>query len=730
MSKLLVVESPTKAKTISAFLGSEYVVKASVGHFRDLPRHEMGVEPPNYKPKYEINPEKSKMVAELKQLASTATHVILGTDADREGEAIAWHLKEALKLKDPDRIVFQDVNKPTLLAALASPRKIDMKLVHAQEARRISDRLVGYTLSPLAQRASGINNLSVGRVQSIALRLVVDREREILSFTPTAFYTVQIVLPSGLHLELAIKSIRPDIDRLTDPALADVIAMVKEVTIKSVETKPRSIAPRSALTTSLLQQAANAKLKMPLKTCMATAQALFDKGLITYHRTDDPNMSDAGYEKLCAYLKTAGLEARRGKRIFKSKESAQEAHEAIRPYDFAVAEIDGTDDEKRVYALIRDRAIRSQMPDAEEDVTTIVAQDIRELCNDRDGEFQAQFSCIGRVETAAGWRAYKREDLDDDKDGQGDQVISVKPEVGSAHQVIEATRLDKKTTAPKRYTEGSLVQEMERLGIGRPSTWASVISTIVGHGFVTIGDPNDKKKPTTALIPQEIGFALIDTHAPHRFLDYQFTSQVEQQLDDIAAGKLQYLPMVRDMDALIQADLCMLKFDALHAIAKRNGAACPKCGTAVKRLKSKERGDYFWVHLAETPECDKFLGDADGKPVVKVAGTVASACPRCQKPLKRLQSRNEPGSYYWAHVDQTHAEGCDRFLDDLAGEPRIKAMAARPEASCPACGQTVRRFANKDVQRPGFYWMHAMDTTSCSKFLRDADGKPVPPQAK
>lgn len=730
MTKLLIVESPTKAKTISAFLGSEYIVKASVGHFRDLPRHEMGVEPPNYKPKYEINPEKKDIVNALKKLASSATHIYLGTDADREGEAIAWHLKEALKLQDPERIIFHDVNKPTILAALASPRKIDMKLVHAQEARRISDRLVGYTLSPLSQRASGINNLSVGRVQSIAVKLVVEREREILNFIPTAFYSVEITLSSGVRMTLALKSIRPDLERLTDPAMADVIAMVKDVIIHSVETKPRSISPKSALTTSLLQQTANAKLKMSLKLCMSTAQSLFDKGLITYHRTDDPNMSEGAYEKLCVYLKSINLEARRGRRIYKSKEGAQEAHEAIRPYDFAVEDFEGTDDEKRLYTLIRDRAIRSQMPDAEEDVTTIIAEDVRPLVNDRDQEFKAKFSCVGRVETVAGWRSYKRDDADDDKEEQGSQTLSVLPTVGSPESVMEAVRQDKMTNAPKRFTEGSLVNEMERLGIGRPSTWASVVTTIVSHGFVTLGDATDKKKPATALIPKEIGFAIVDTHADHRFLSYDFTSKVEQQLDSIAAGSLQYLPMVRDMDALIQEDLGMLKFEPLYNIAKQSGSVCPKCEQLVRRLKSKTKGTYFWIHAADEHGCEKYLSDDDGKPIIKVAGTIGSACPRCTKPVKRLTSKSDKKSFYWVHVEQADSEGCERFLDDDNGHPRVKVAIARPEAPCPACGLIVRRFPSKDLKRPGFYWMHVKDTDSCSTFLRDDDGKPVAPNPK
>lgn len=730
MTKLLIVESPTKAKTISAFLGSDYVVKASVGHFRDLPRHEMGVEPPNYVPKYEINPEKKDIVNALRKLASTATHIYLGTDADREGEAIAWHLKQVLNLKDPQRIIFHDVNKPTILAALAAPRKIDMKLVHAQEARRVSDRLVGYTLSPLSQRASGINNLSVGRVQSIAVRLVVDREREILKFKPSAFYAVDITLASGLLMTLALKSIRPDLERLTDPALADVIAMVKEVTIQSIETKPRAISPKPALTTSLLQQTANAKLKMSLKSCMSTAQALFDKGLITYHRTDDPNMSDAAYDKLCIYLKSVDLEPRRGKRIYKSKAGAQEAHEAIRPYDFAVEDFEGSEDEKRLYTLIRDRAIRSQMPDAEEDVTTIIAEDQRPLVNDRDQEFKAKFSCVGRVETVAGWRSYKRDDADEDKEEQGSQIISTQPEIGSTESVVDAKRLDKMTSAPKRFTEGSLVNEMERLGIGRPSTWASVVTTIVTHGFVTLGDPKDKKKPATALIPNEIGFAVVDAHYEHRFLSYNFTSKVEQQLDDIAGGNLQYLPMVRDMHALIEEDLSMLKFEPLYNLARQSGSACPKCDSPVKRLKSKEKGTFFWVHIAENHDCEKYLSDDDGAPVFKLAGTIGSACPKCEKPLKRLASKDSRSSFYWVHADKTDSESCDKYFDDENGIPRVKSIIIRPEAICPACSQTVRRFPSKDQKRPGFFWMHLKDTATCSTFLRDEDGKPVAPNQK
>lgn len=680
MTKLLIVESPNKAKKIASFLDREWIVKASFGHVRDLPKKVIGVEAPYFRPTYEIHPDKAKTISELKKLCASASHVFLATDPDREGEAIAWHLQEVLKLREPFRVTFNSVEKKTVLQAIAQPRAIDMNLVHAQEGRRVCDRLVGYMVSPLVSNAAG-KRLSAGRVQSVALLLVVERERAIRKFVSTAYFEVEITLENGLKMKLRPQSIAPDCERIIDRNLAEVIAAASEVVISRVETKPQSIHPKPAFTTSTLQQSANASFKMSAADTMKVAQSLFENGHITYHRTDDPNLSADAYEQVCAWLRDHGFPHQPVQRRWQAKGNAQEAHEAIRPTDFNMDHIAGTADEQRVYKLIRDRAIRSQMLSATEDVTIVEAQDLRDLANEQGTEFNAVFLARARKETQAGFRAYTTDEKEE-KDGEENQLIPVLPEEGALHQIEHAQVLDKKTQPPKRYTEGTLVRELERLGIGRPSTYASILQNIIGREYLRVGDPEGKKSQSNMLFAQPLGELLTDALRPAQFLDPQFTNRLEAQLDDITGGKMDYLSVVRELHATVEKDLSMLNLAGLQAQATHAGdyreAPCPQCQTPLKRLPSKQKkGEFYWAHKEMQPDCVKFLSDEKGTPTLKRhPAPTDAACPSCGQAVRRLPSKQKVGEFFWIHREEPKT--CSRFLPDdngHPGKPKQRAMS-------------------------------------------------------
>lgn len=681
MSKLLIVESPNKAKKFASFLDAGWVVKASMGHVRDLPEQEMGVEPPNFRPTYASNERQRKTLAALKQACATASHVYLATDPDREGEAIAWHLKEALKVKDPFRVTFQSMDKAAVLKAIQNPRKIDMDLVRAQEGRRVCDRLVGYMVSKVLCDAAR-SKLSAGRVQSPTTALVVERELEIRNFVTKPYYEVEITLANGLKLKLLPKSVSKTCERITDRSLAEVIAGITEARITRAETKPQQIHPKPALTTSTLQQAASASFKLSGTDTMRIAQTLFENGVITYHRTDNPNLSEEGYEAACEWLKANGLEYQRGQRRWESKGNAQEAHEAIRPTDFSLVDIEGSDQEKAVYRLIRERALRAQMPCAVDDVTIIEATDLRELNNELDDAFFAVFSAKGRKEVEPGFRALTCSEKEEGE-VEDEQKLVATPELENTHRIEHAQVLDKKTQPPKRYTEGSLVAKLEKLGIGRPSTYASILQNVITRGYITVGDPAGGSKQKTMLFASDLGIALVEALKPGRFMDYQFTNQLEKRLDDIAEGKADYLPIVRDLHATVERDLSMLNLAAIQSQRPNGGgdyrqSPCPKCGQSVKRLPSKSRkGEFFWVHVEETTDCEKYLDDQKGQPALKVQqARPESSCPSCGQVVRRLESKQKKGEFFWVHVEEPAT--CSKFLPDENGKPgerRQKAMS-------------------------------------------------------
>lgn len=566
---LVIVESPAKAKTIEGYLGKDFLVTSSYGHIRDLEKKNKGVDiENNFKPLYKIPEDKKKVVTELKKLSKTAETVWLATDEDREGEAISWHLKEALELEDKKikRIVFDEITKTAILNAIKNPRKIDYHLVDAQQARRILDRLVGFEVSAILWRKVK-SKLSAGRVQSVAVRLIVEREREIDSFVPESRYKViaNFVVEdekgnkTNLKAELArfLKDEKEAEDFLKKCSTSDFI-------VEDVEKKPVKRSPAAPFTTSTLQQEAARKLRYSVSRTMLLAQRLYEAGKITYMRTDSVNLSDFALDAAEQTIKQDYGKNYLQRRQFKTKsKSAQEAHEAIRPTDFNREKVDGPKDEQALYELIWKRAIASQMSDAEIERTTAKIK-----ITGLDDVLTAK----GEVIKFDGFLKVYLEDTDDENQENGDETILPPLKVGQILEMKEVVATERYTRPPARYTEASLVKKLEELGIGRPSTYAPTISTIQKRGYVhkeermgteraykilTLNKKKEIKHETKTeitgadkgkLFPADIAMLVTDFLNQHfpQIMDYQFTAHVEDELDEIAEGKMGYHEMLEE----------------------------------------------------------------------------------------------------------------------------------------------------------------------------------------
>ncbi|HQO49710.1 MAG TPA: type I DNA topoisomerase [Bacteroidales bacterium] len=567
MSKnLVIVESPAKAKTIEGFLGKDYVVKSSFGHVMDLSKTQLGVDIDNgFEPQYEISPDKKKLVSELKKAAKEAEMVWLASDEDREGEAISWHLFKALGLKEDNtrRIVFHEITKQAITRAIENPRSIDTHLVAAQQARRVLDRLVGYELSPLLWKKVK-PALSAGRVQSVAVRLIVEREEEIRNFQTTSSFRITAVFTATINgTEQSINAELPERFENHEQALQFVKSCLgASYKVVGIEKKPAKKSPAPPFTTSTLQQEASRKLGFSVANTMRVAQNLYESGKITYMRTDSVNLSD-----LALQMAKKEITDRFGKEFVKTRryatktKGAQEAHEAIRPTYFENATAGGTNDEKKLYDLIWKRAIASQMADAELERTII---DIAVSTN--GNTFVAQ----GEVILFEGFLKVYLEGTDDDNNDASEGILP--PLVsGQALALKEMLATERFTRHPARYTEASLVKKMEELGIGRPSTYAPTISTIQKREYVVKQDrPGEKRsyqviklvkdqikektetentgQEKAKLFPTDIG-ALVNKFLIQHFeniIDFNFTANVEKEFDDIAEGKIVWNKMIRD----------------------------------------------------------------------------------------------------------------------------------------------------------------------------------------
>ena len=566
-SNLVIVESPGKIDKIKKALGSDYMVKASIGHIRDLDESGLSIDVENgFKPEYVVPADKRKVVADLKKAAKEAKAVWLASDADREGEAISWHLFETLGLnkENTKRIVFQEITKPAILNAIENPREIDMNLVNAQQARRVLDRLVGFELSPVLWRKIQ-PKLSAGRVQSVALRLIVDREREILAFNHEAYYKVEAMFhpegtAEGTLVKAALDRKFKDMESAKD-FLEKCIGA--NFSICSIEKKEGNRFPAPPFTTSTLQQEAARKLRFSVSQTMSIAQKLYENGYITYMRTDSTNLSALALGTAKKFIcDNFGEEYSKMRNKWGKAKGAQEAHEAIRPTYIDNTTIEGTPQEKRLYELIWKRTVASQMADAR-----VLKTDIKVASDKGEEKFNVQASQVL-------FDGFLKLYIESTDDPQQDDELVILPELGIGDRMMEngITAECKYTAAPSRYTDASLIKKLEELEIGRPSTYAPTITTLTkARGYVVKGDKpgekhtvtnlslkNGKIKTSTQtetvgaeknrLLPQDIGMIVTDYLVKNfpQVLDYKFTANVEEDFDKVAEGELVWNSMIGD----------------------------------------------------------------------------------------------------------------------------------------------------------------------------------------
>lgn len=583
---LVIVESPSKAKTIEKYLGKEYTVRASVGHVRDLPKSNTDAVDiaSGFVPKYIISPGKEKVIAELKREAKKADAVLLATDPDREGEAIAWHVSELIKdaNKKQKRVVFHEITEPAITEAIAHPRDIDLNLKEAQEARRVLDRLVGYDLSGLIWKKVRYG-LSAGRVQSPALRIIMEREREIRAFKPETYFTLTALTATELKTDLPLTCV----EQPKEESEAERIVRTGKAhpwTIVDIAVSEQKRAPRPPFTTSTLQQAASTRLGFSPSRTMGAAQKLYEAGHITYMRTDSTVMSAIAQKQILALV-----HAEHGKefvqpRTYKTKsKSAQEAHEAIRPTNFAKKHVGLNDDQKKLYTLIWERVVSSQMSDARIERTKIVAN----ITGSKDAI--PDFAANGSRVLFHGWLAV-------DTRARGEDIEVPKLHTGDPLTLKELSFERKETQPPSRYSEAGLIKELEKRGIGRPSTYASIMNTIVERGYVT--------KEGRTLIPTETG-DLVSSFLEEHFATYigdDFTSEMENELDEIAGGGRSYRKTLEDFYTPFQKEVA-----AKEHIEKITNLGpgpkefpCPICGDDM--VIKLGRGGKF-LSCARYPDC-------------------------------------------------------------------------------------------------------------------------------
>jgi DNA topoisomerase-1 len=686
---LIIVESPTKARTIKKFLPPRFVVKASVGHVRDLPKSTLGVDVEHgFQPKYLTIKGKGEVIKDLKSATKSASDVFLATDPDREGEAIAWHLAELLKLDHPKRIELHEITKEAALKALADPHEIDMDRVNAQQARRILDRLVGYKISPLLW-AKVRGGLSAGRVQSVAVKLIVDREREIERFVPREYWTIAALLHKrgdGVVFPAELSEIDGEKAEIGNGGRADqIVADLQDAAFSVLAVKQREVrrSPAAPFTTSTLQQEASRKLRFRVRKTMQLAQGLYEgvdlgaegtQGLITYMRTDSTRVSEAAREAAKAFVLVGyGEQYADGGRQFKVREGAQDAHEAIRPTSVARTpqSLAGIlkRDELKLYQLIWERFVASQMAAAVYDQTSvdIAAKPLR-------GRTRYLFRASGSVLKFAGYTKVYEEGKDDDalaaeaSAGKGERARVLLPALAKS-DALEKRSIDPKqhfTEPPPRYTEATLVRALEENGIGRPSTYSSIVETIQARHYV--------QQIERRFRPTEIGTAVNDLLAEHfkDIMTLQYTAKMESELDGVAERKEDWVDVLRRFYGTFEHDLELAErlLPKLELKDEPTDELCEKCGRPMV-IKTGRFGRF--ISCTGYPECKTT------KPILKETGAL---CPKDGGKVVERKSRRGRTFY-----------GCANYpACDFVSWERVV-----PEP-CPVCGSHVVVKSKRGVQ--------------------------------
>jgi DNA topoisomerase-1 len=635
---LVIVESPAKAKTIEKFLGKDYKVLSSYGHIRDLKDKDLSVDVNNnFKPDYVISPDKAELVKNLKKAAKEAKTVWLASDEDREGEAIAWHLYTVLGLNENDskRIVFHEITKNAILNAIEHPRNINLDLVDAQQARRVLDRIVGFELSPILWKKI-MPSLSAGRVQSVAVRLIVEREREINQFNSEAFFRIQaqLLLPDGKTVIKAELNKRFKTEAEAQAFLENIKDAV--FTIEDINTRPGKKSPAAPFTTSTLQQEAARKIGFSVSQTMSVAQKLYEAGLITYMRTDSLNLSTLALNAAQKEIQDEfGNEYVKIRQYHTKTKGAQEAHEAIRPSYMNNRTIKGTAQEQRLYKLIWERTVASQMADAELERTTV--------CIGISGNATDKFHVQGEVITFDGFLRVYLEDTDDENQENNMETILPPMQLNEILDLIEATAIERLTQKPPRYTEASLVRKLEELGIGRPSTYAPTISTIQHRGYVIKGNKDGEERPFTTLtlknkavsktvktemvgadknklMPTDSGIVVNDflTINFPTVLEYNFTANLEKEFDKVADGEMKWTDTLHkfyDLFHPVVVEVAASK--AEHKVGERMLGTDPKTGKPVS-VKIGRFGPFVQIGSAEDEEKPQFASLAKGQSIESI----------------------------------------------------------------------------------------------------------------
>jgi DNA topoisomerase-1 len=715
MSKtLFIVESPAKAKKLSTLLGSQYTVKASVGHIRDLPVKSLGVDLESLQPTYEVTDDKKQVVSGLRRFLKDHTRIILATDPDREGEAIAWHLKAALNLKEGtyERVVYQEVTKAGIAKALSNPRDIDMKIVAAQESRRVLDRLIGYLVSPALAQKAGVR-LSAGRVQSVAVRMVVERERAIENFQPLPYKAIFLTIPEApeLKAELRAKPWAEDEKHVTDPLIVALLTGPRKVRLVASENKQTVVKQREPLTTVSMQGLSGKLFGLSAKDTMKAAQALFEQGHITYHRTDNPNVSDEGFQKAVAQVQAEGMVPSLDKPAFKTSVDAQEAHEAIRPTDFSATEVGDSVAQKQVYSIIRERALLLALPAGMDSVANMLFKTHEAFTNIEGAKMQAEYLAKGRIVLDPGWRMAAKIERFTTKDTH-------LPNLDKGADFNGTVKAEKKETQPPaRFNEHTLTKALEAAGIGRPSTYAAILENIKTRNYVEFEATKSagKTKTSPPLKPTDRGFYIVDALINLAFMNYGYTREVERSLDKIAHGKMSYKGLVGPVLKQIQEDVeTKIQGESLAKVSQ-----CPVCTHPVVQHTNKKGA--YWMHRdkAHSEQCELFIPDQSGYPA-KPAPKITSQCPNCNKPIKQLtKNRNA----FWVHEDKADQKPCGvTFIDDNAGKP---VMPIPPKTSlCVECGDTIKRcYSSKNDKH---FWVHSKKKPKCGNyFIDDREGEPA-----
>lgn len=657
--KLVIVESPAKAKTIEKYLGKGFVVRASVGHIRDLPKsNKDAVDIENdFKPKYQVVKEKQKIINDLKDIAAQSDDVILATDPDREGEAIAWHLAEAIGLKKPKRIAFHEITEHAVQEALAHPRTIDQNLRKAQEARRVLDRLFGYDLSGLVWKKVRYG-LSAGRVQSPALRIIMEREREIRAFVPEKFWVVSVDLKTKKKEQFTATCVEePKTEK--EATRITTAAQKGSWIVKDVEESEQKRSPKAPFTTSTLQQVASTRLGFSPSRTMGVAQKLYEAGHITYMRTDSTNLSVEAQKNLFAVAQSEFGDTYAESRTYKTKsKSAQEAHEAVRPTDAFKRNLGTNDDQKKLYALIRARALASQMTDARVLRTKIIA-------NIQEAEIP-DFTSNGSRVIFDGWLAA-------DPDARGEDVELPKVVATDPLTLVDAQLEGKETQPPARYSEAGLVKELEKRGIGRPSTYASIIKTIEDRGYI--------EKQGRTLLPTPTG-DVVSSFIEANFGDYisdTFTAEMEDELDEIAEGKRTYEKTLGDFYSPFKK--AVKSKDKIEKITNMGPApeefTCPLCSSPMVYKLSKTGR---FMSCSRFPDC---LGarKEDGS-IIEPPKELDEPCPQCGGKLFEREGR------FGRFIACSNYPKCKFVKKDPIEEAKSKTGV-----TCPVCqkGEMVER---------------------------------------